>query len=132
MTAFDPKDGMLRIISGLVIFDAAILSLLTWLIVHNIVPLYATALVTYPVLFVANFLVIWRAYTRRKAEQGTTKLARLMWLPAIVFTGAGVVAIVTWFQNPNIRSTFQAILGTVLAGWMWFLVAYHSRAGRES
>jgi len=128
---FDLREGTSTILR-LIILDAAVLSGLIWLIVHDVVPLYITTLITYPLLFVVNFVVIWRAYGRRQAPRKRTKLGRLIWLPVIVFTASGAMTVVSWARSPDVRSSVQAIIGTLLAGWMWFLVAYHSRTGRES
>lgn len=127
---FDPKDGTLRI-SRLVMLDAAVLSLVGWLIVSHLLPAYLTMLVTSPALLIANFAVFWKAYQRRRVPRVTGRLSKLMWLPAVVFTIASVAEIASWIQSPDIRSTIQAIVGLALAGWSWFLVVYHMNAKRE-
>jgi hypothetical protein len=124
----DPKDGTLSI-AWLVVLNAALLSLVTWLVVRRDLPPYFTTL-TVPVLFTLDCVVIWKAYRARRLPKRTTRLAKLMWFPASVFTASGVVAIVYWMRNPDIQSTVQAIGGIALAGWMWFLVVYHRRAER--
>ena len=131
MGIVNPKDGTLKI-SRLVILDVAIISLLTWLIVRDIAPLYLTTLIAYPVLFIANFVVIWKVYRTHRPPQRSTRLSTLMWFPAILFTASGSVVIVNWIRNPDVWSTLQAVAAPVLAGWMWFLVAYHRRAKREN
>jgi hypothetical protein len=128
MGILDSKDGKPRI-SRLVILNAVALSLLTWLIVRRGVPLYFTTL-TAPVLFIVDFVVIWRAYRRDRLPGRTTRLSKLMWFPALVFTASGVVVIVYWVRNPDVRSTVQAIGAIALAGWTWFLVVDHRRTKR--
>jgi hypothetical protein len=130
MSILDSKDGTLSIYR-LVILDAVIILLLGWLIADNVVPLRPTTLIGYPALLIFNFVFLWKAHCGNKLPKRTTKLPKRMWSVAVVFTAAAVVEIVYWIRSPDVRSTVQAIGGTALAAWMWYLAVDRRPAKRE-
>ena len=127
----DPKNWTLRIL-GIVILDVVVVSLLSWLTVVHAVPLYPTALIVYLALFVVNFLIIWRA-SRRQMNLPTkeSRIPKLAWFGVAAFTIACIVQLVYWIREPDIRSTTQAIIGILLAGYAWFLVYRVSRVNKD-
>jgi hypothetical protein len=130
MGIVDSKDGTLSIYR-LVILDAAIILLLVWLIEDNVVPVRLTSLIAYPALLIFNFVFLWKAYREHRLPKRTAKLSKRMWSIAVVFTAGAVVEIVYWVRSQDVRSTVQAIVGTALAGWMWFLAMALNRPKRE-
>jgi hypothetical protein len=130
MSILGSKDGTLSIFR-LVILDAAIISLLGWLIEDNVLTLRLTTLIAYPALFILNVVLIWKAYRGHKLPKKTKKLLKRTWFVALVSTAVAVVAIIYWIRSPDVRSTVQAIVGITLAGWAWFLVMDLRRPKRE-
>jgi hypothetical protein len=120
MSIFDSKDGALSIYR-LVILDVAVILLLGWLTGNNGLPLQVTSLIAYPALLILNFVLFWKAYREHRLPKRTKKLWKRMWFGAVVFTAAAVVEIIYWIRSPDVRSTVQVIIGTALAGWMWYL-----------
>ena len=116
----------------MVVLDVVVISLLSWLTVAHGVPLYPTAVIVYPALFVINFLIVWSA-SHRETEPPTKgiRISKLAWFGVAAFTVSCVVQIVYWVREPDIRSTTQAIIGIVLAGFAWFLVYRVSRFNRD-
>jgi hypothetical protein len=105
----DPKDGTIRIFR-IVIIDTVIISLLTWLIVLHVVPLYPTAVIGYPTLFIANFLIIRKVSKRRPAlAKKPSRVPKALRFAALVFTTGTIVQLVAWIRDPDVRSTIQAI-----------------------
>jgi hypothetical protein len=130
VSIIDSKDGTLSIYR-LVGLDAAIILLLGWLIGNNVVPLRVTTLIAYPALLIFNFVFFWKAYRQHRLPKRTKKLSKRMWSVAVVFTVAAVVQIVYWMRSPDVRSTVQVIIGTALAGWMWYLATSLKDAKRR-
>ncbi|NDQ56145.1 MAG: hypothetical protein GZ088_03605 [Acidipila sp.] len=127
----DPKDVKLRMFR-IVMLDVIVILLLAWLITVQVVPLYPTVLIGYPTLLAANFLVIWRASRRRLGlPRKATGIPKLLWFSVALFTTASIVEIVAWTRSPDIRSAVQAIIGTVLAAYAWFLVHYRRRISKD-
>ena len=127
----DPKDGTLRMFR-IVMTDVVVILVFIGLIMLHVVSLYLTVLIGYPTLFAANFLVIWKASRRRlplpKENLGVPKL---LWFAAAAFTTGSVVEIVFWVRSPDIRSTIQALGGSVMAGYFWFLIGLNKARARQ-
>ena len=87
----DPKNWTLRIF-WIVILDVVVVSLSSWLTVVHAVPLYPTALIVYPTLFVANFLIIWRA--SRPQIHLPSRISKLAWFGVAAFTIGCIVQLV--------------------------------------
>ncbi len=107
----------------MVVFDVVVISFLSWLTVGHGVPLYATAVIVYPTLFVINFLMIWSVY-HRETDPPTKgiRISKLEWFGVAASTAGCVVQILYRVKEPDLRSTTQAVVGIVLAGFAWFLV----------
>jgi hypothetical protein len=112
--------------------DSVIVGVLTLLIAVHALPLYPTALIAYPALLVANAMIIWTASHRRKgpATKGT-RISKLALFGATAFTVGCIVQIVYWIIEPNLRSTIQVAIGTLLAAYAWFLVHRLSKAKQD-
>jgi membrane protein implicated in regulation of membrane protease activity len=131
MATVDPKNSTRRIL-WMVVLDVVVISFLSWLTVEHGAPLYPTAVIVYPALFVINLLVIWSAY-HRETEPPTKgiRISKLAWFGVAAFTAGCVVQTVYWIKEPDLRSTTQAVVGIVLAGFAWFLVYRVSRFNKN-
>jgi hypothetical protein len=131
MSVGDANNWTRRIL-WIVVLDVVVVSLFSWLVVAHAVPLYPTALIVYPALFVANLLIFWRASRGQMAPPTKgIRISKLAWFGVAVFTVGCVVQIVYWAKEPDLRSTTQAIVGIVLAGFAWFLVYRVSRFNKD-
>ena len=131
MATVDPKNSTRRIL-WMVVLDVVVISFLSWLTVEHGVPLYPTALIVYPALFVINLPIVWSAY-HRENEPPTkgVRISKLAWFGVAAFTVGCFVQIVYWVKEPDLRSTTQAVVGIVLAGFAWFLVYRVSRLNKD-
>jgi Na+-translocating ferredoxin:NAD+ oxidoreductase RnfE subunit len=107
----------------IVLLDLIIVSVLTWLLMTHVVSLYPTLVIVYPTLLVINFLAIGRASHRRNSPpRKDGRMIKLAWFAAAVFTAGSIAQIVFLIGEPGIRTTTQALLGMLLAGYAWSLV----------
>lgn len=122
MGAFDPGRKNPKILY-LVIVDAVAVSLLSWFTVTDVIALYPTAAIASAVLLVINVLILRLAsdsqprYPRKGIE-----MPKMLWFGVGAFTAGAVVEIAFWVRQPDTRSAIEAIVGIVLAGYVWFLV----------
>jgi len=131
MATVNLKHTMRRIL-WVVGLDVVVISVLSLLTVGHMAPLYPTALIVYPTLFVINLVIIWRAFRQRNSASATSiRIPRLAWLGLAAFTIGCVVQIVYWIREPDIPSTAQAIVGILLAGFAWFLVYRVTRYNKD-
>lgn len=122
MTTVDLKH-LMRPILCVVGLDVIVISVLSWLTVDHAVPLYPTALIVYPTLFVINLVIVWHAARQRNSPPTTDiRISKLAWFGVVAFTVGCVVQTVYWIKEPDTRSTTQAIVGFFIAGFAWFLV----------
>jgi O-antigen/teichoic acid export membrane protein len=131
MATGDRENATLGILLS-VALDVVVVSLLSWLIVAHVVPVYSAALVALPTLLAANFLIIRRASRRHMDPPASgIRISKPAWFGVAAFTVGAVVQIAYWIKEPDMRSTVQAIVGILLAGYVWFLVYRVDRFNRD-
>jgi len=117
-------------IAYLLIMNIAVVSLLTALLVSGVLPIRPWAPLIAFFLMGIDILIVRQDF-RAKGMQSTKRVPRKLWFAAFLFSGGASVAICRWAVTPSASSAFQAIAGTVLAGYVWFLVV-RLRANAES
>lgn len=128
----DPADGAIRL-WRLVALDAIVMLILCLLFVWHVVSL-SLATVGFPVLLVANVLIIGSALRRSSARpMKGRRIRKLEWLVVAAFTANSLVHIVISIREPSIRSLVQAVIGVVLAAFAWFFVyrVRHADSGKR-
>lgn len=124
MNLFSGAPGRVGVRVGVIVFaDAVAIFILTWLVVRNIASLYLTSLIGYPMLLVGNYLAIWAA--SRQPTDAVARVGRVskwLWFAAGVFSLNGLVFLILWMRWPAMESAVKAILGIILAGFVWHLV----------
>ena len=99
---------------SLLAFDTVLLLVVTLLHVYRV------TIISVPLLFAGNFVVLWLA--RHHFASGESSVAfKIHWLPTVVFTLAAIVAITAFAVKPSTYSASQAGIGIVLAGYCWYI-----------
>ena len=89
-------------------------------------------------LFVVNFLLVWMLIGRAQAngsdlsEKGSPGSIPKAWFPAVVFTLAGIGAVIVFMREPNISHGVQVGIAVLLVGFCWNIVysLYRMRKGQ--
>lgn len=82
---------------------------------------YRVTVISVPLLFAANFAVLWFGRHRFFASEAGSVAPRIYWVPTVVFTLAAIVAITAFAVKPSPYSASQAGIGIVLAGYCWYI-----------
>lgn len=123
----DQEKGTLRL-ARLLIVNVIVLLALCALVIEGIILVYPWMAVGTVTLFALDLLVAWRAPLPRPGSSGkSTRVPKLLWLAAAVFTPAGIVAVYKFIRNPDVLSAAQVLFACVLVWSIWFLV---NRLGR--
>lgn len=114
----------LRILS-LIVVDAAVILLSTSLVICGLIPLYPLAAIIYPLLFAFNVFSIWK---HNRQQVMTVKPERpvsiVLWVIVIVFTLAGIAAIVAYVKGPSAPLAVQAGVAVAVVGYLWFMILH--------
>jgi preprotein translocase subunit YajC len=79
-------------------------------------------------LFVVNFLLLWMMQGRqqktdsRVPEKGNSDSLPRGLFPAVVFTLAGIAAVVGFVREPNIAHGVEVGIAVLLVGYLWYIV----------
>lgn len=130
LSLVDPKNGAIRIFR-IAIIDAAVISLLSWLIVIHALPMYLTTVIAIPALYIVNFLVFWKISRRHLAvAKKASEAPKVLWFAALAFTIGSIVEMVSWIRAPDFQSAVQAVVVSFLAGYIWFVLLHLRRVNR--
>jgi uncharacterized membrane protein len=91
------------------------------LLVVALLRVYRVTVISVPLLFAANFVVLWFARHHFFASAHGSVGPKIRWLPTVVFTLVAIVAITAFAAKPNTYSASQAGIGILLAGYCWYI-----------
>ena len=107
-------------LTWVVLVDAAVLGLVSWLYIRRTLPVYAVLLVV-AALFVGTAIVVWRVAPGRGPVAGI-RVSKLAWLGVAAYTLAAVGGVINWLVDPSVRSGVQALVGICLGCFAWYIV----------
>lgn len=103
------------LIVSLLAFDTVVL------LVVALLRIFPVTVISVPLLFAGNFVVLWFARHHFFASVDGSVAPKIYWLPTVVFTLAAIVAITAFAAKPNLYSASQAGIGILLAGYCWYI-----------
>jgi uncharacterized membrane protein len=91
-------------------------------------------------LSTVNFILVWMLLGRSQmkdsdtSKKGSSGSIPRGWFPAVVFTLAGIAAIIFFIREPNLAHGVQVGVAVLLVGYCWYMVysLYRMRKGQSS
>jgi hypothetical protein len=121
----DPKDPAPRLFR-LVAVDVSVVLAVTTLVQLKVIALRPWAVACLLLLFILNFIItrtiFLKAINTSSWIGGAQRARRLLWVPALAFTLAWVVAALGWVRRPDIPSGVGLVVGILITSYIWFLL----------
>ena len=115
-----------NVIGRLVFLNVSVLLVFVALTTYQVVPVYPSRIAIFPILFVSNFFIIWRAHRTGKLPKSSPdrlnsaykKLRR----GAIVWSAAGLIGLIVIITQRDSDFLLRAAIGALMLAALWFLV----------
>jgi hypothetical protein len=94
---------------------------LAFLVQRGIVTLYPSGVIAFLLFFVVNLIIVLKIVRQRTSGVASGRSTPSI-LAAVVFTLAGIAAVVAFVREPNVAHGVQVAVAVLLVGYIWYIM----------